>query len=304
MIATINVWSKLNAIIASCRCCCSLTQSDTAHAFSLNSTSHPPKKKSSDLRKSHGCLFWKWMGLNPPKPTRDPATGDSCHWHGVTHVSDACDLFIYLFYLHSADEDIDSTYPTNVVLSSNGDCLWVPPGLFLSTCKINIAWFPFDDQRCDLKFGSWTYDSSGIDLQLHSAEGDTSSFISNGEWVLIGNSDWKSPYREEILYFKRWRLWSQLVHPGLRLWVMNLTLEIPKRSIWPPRFFRFFSETPWNFSTKIGNLRGFNLGFFDGWINVGGRPYPTLRGKRKKPYTRFFFYRFRYKNLLKFIFLK
>ena len=29
--------------------------------------------------------------------------------------------------------------------------------LFQSTCKIDITWFPFDDQQCDLKFGSWTY---------------------------------------------------------------------------------------------------------------------------------------------------
>ena len=43
--------------------------------FSLNLTPHPhPPKKSSDLQKSHGCLFWKWVGLNPPEPTRDPAT--------------------------------------------------------------------------------------------------------------------------------------------------------------------------------------------------------------------------------------
>jgi len=55
----------------------------------------------------------------------------------------------------SADEDIDSTYPTNVVVSSSGDCLWVPPGLFMSTCKIDITWFPFDAQLCPLKFGSW-----------------------------------------------------------------------------------------------------------------------------------------------------
>ena len=90
---------------------------------------------------------------------------------------------------NSADEDIDSTFPTNVVVSSNGDCLWVPPGLFLSTCKIDITWFPFDDQLCEMKFGSWTYDMSGIDLQLKgNASGDTTSFIPNGEWYLIGNS--------------------------------------------------------------------------------------------------------------------
>ena len=88
----------------------------------------------------------------------------------------------------SADEDIDSTFPTNVVVSSDGGCLWVPPGMFLSTCKIDISWFPFDDQLCAMKFGSWTYDSTGIDLQLDGDDnsGDTSSFISNGEWQLIG----------------------------------------------------------------------------------------------------------------------
>ena len=57
----------------------------------------------------------------------------------------------------SADEKFDGTYQTNVVVSSEGGCLFVPPGIFKSTCKIDITWFPFDDQLCDLKFGSWTY---------------------------------------------------------------------------------------------------------------------------------------------------
>ena len=58
---------------------------------------------------------------------------------------------------NSADEKFDGSYQTNVVVSSNGDCLYIPPGIFKSTCKIDITWFPFDDQKCDLKFGSWTY---------------------------------------------------------------------------------------------------------------------------------------------------
>ncbi|ELT87200.1 hypothetical protein CAPTEDRAFT_221893 [Capitella teleta] len=91
------------------------------------------------------------------------------------------DILMY----NSADEDIDSTYPTNVVVSSDGNCLWVPPGLFLSTCKIDITWFPFDDQKCSLKFGSWTYDGSAINLTLQGDGGDISSFIPNGEWELI-----------------------------------------------------------------------------------------------------------------------
>ena len=57
----------------------------------------------------------------------------------------------------SADEKFDGTYQTNVVVNNEGGCLYVPPGIFKSTCKIDITWFPFDDQQCDLKFGSWTY---------------------------------------------------------------------------------------------------------------------------------------------------
>ena len=30
-------------------------------------------------------------------------------------------------------------------------------GIFKSTCQIDITWFPFDDQDCEMKFGSWTY---------------------------------------------------------------------------------------------------------------------------------------------------
>ena len=57
----------------------------------------------------------------------------------------------------SADERFDGTFQTNIVVSSDGSMLYVPPGIFKSTCKIDITWFPFDDQKCDLKFGSWTY---------------------------------------------------------------------------------------------------------------------------------------------------
>lgn len=63
---------------------------------------------------------------------------------------------------YSADEGFDGTYQTNVVVKHNGSCLYVPPGIFKSTCKIDITWFPFDDQHCDMKFGSWTYDGNQV----------------------------------------------------------------------------------------------------------------------------------------------
>ncbi|XP_017892843.1 neuronal acetylcholine receptor subunit alpha-7 isoform X1 [Ceratina calcarata] len=102
------------------------------------------------------------------------------------------DILMY----NSADEGFDGTYQTNVVVTHNGSCLYVPPGIFKSTCKIDITWFPFDDQHCDMKFGSWTYDGNQVDLVLSSEDGgDLSDFITNGEWYLIGMPGKKNTIR-------------------------------------------------------------------------------------------------------------
>ena len=41
-------------------------------------------------------------------------------------------------------------------------------GIFKSSCQIDITWFPFDDQDCLLKFGSWTY--NGFNVSSHSID--------------------------------------------------------------------------------------------------------------------------------------
>jgi len=86
----------------------------------------------------------------------------------------------------SADEDIDSKYPTNVIVSSDGTCSWVPLGLYISSCSIDITWFPFDDQNCTMKFGSWTYDGGSINLTKKEDSVDLSIYQESGEWDLIG----------------------------------------------------------------------------------------------------------------------
>lgn len=68
-------------------------------------------------------------------------------------------------------------------------CLSVT-GVLKSTCAIDVRWFPFDIQRCDLQFGSWTYDGWSLDLQM--LETDTTEYITNGEWDLVGERGWWS----------------------------------------------------------------------------------------------------------------
>ncbi|XP_062318829.1 neuronal acetylcholine receptor subunit alpha-7 [Osmerus eperlanus] len=89
------------------------------------------------------------------------------------------DILLY----NSADERFDATFHTNVLVNSTGYCQYLPPGIFKSTCYIDVRWFPFDVQRCDLKFGSWTYGGWSLDLQM--VEADVTGYIANGEWDLV-----------------------------------------------------------------------------------------------------------------------
>ncbi|CAL1611087.1 unnamed protein product [Knipowitschia caucasica] len=90
------------------------------------------------------------------------------------------DILLY----NSAHDKFDATFKTNVLVNSSGFCEYLPPGIFVSTCSVDVRWFPFDIQRCELKFGSWTFDGWLLDIQMK--EADVSGYMTNGEWDLIG----------------------------------------------------------------------------------------------------------------------
>ena len=51
---------------------------------------------------------------------------------------------------------------TKAELKFTGDVKWTPPAIYKSSCEINVEWFPFDEQNCDMKFGSWTYNGFNV----------------------------------------------------------------------------------------------------------------------------------------------
>lgn len=54
---------------------------------------------------------------------------------------------------------------TRVIVHHTGKNVWLSPAMIQSKCQIDITHFPFDTQKCLLKFGSWTYDGYRLDLQ-------------------------------------------------------------------------------------------------------------------------------------------
>ena len=93
------------------------------------------------------------------------------------------DILLY----NTADGSFDSSMKVNAVIEYTGNVEYLPPVMLRSTCSIAIADFPFDEQKCSLKFGTWTYDESKLNLTVMSDSAQTDSFSPNGEWDLLSN---------------------------------------------------------------------------------------------------------------------
>ncbi|GJQ74882.1 nAChRa8 [Trypoxylus dichotomus] len=95
---------------------------------------------------------------------------------------------------NNADGNYEVTLMTKATLSFNGEVLWKPPSIYKSSCEINVQYFPFDEQSCLMKFGSWTYNGLQVDLKhIEQKEGsnivksgiDLSEFYLSVEWDIL-----------------------------------------------------------------------------------------------------------------------
>ena len=66
----------------------------------------------------------------------------------------------------SADGNYEVTIMTKAVLHYTGKVLWNPPAIYKSSCEIDVEYFPFDEQLCRMKFGSWTHDGHTVRFLL------------------------------------------------------------------------------------------------------------------------------------------
>ncbi|KAM6940551.1 neuronal acetylcholine receptor subunit alpha-9-I [Xenentodon cancila] len=92
------------------------------------------------------------------------------------------DIVLY----NKADEESSGESSTNVKLRYNGEIVWDSPAITKSTCVVDVSYFPFDWQSCNLTFGSWTYNGNQVDISLGMDSGDLSDFVENVEWECHG----------------------------------------------------------------------------------------------------------------------
>uniref|UniRef100_A0A8C5V2H5 Acetylcholine receptor subunit alpha n=1 Tax=Microcebus murinus TaxID=30608 RepID=A0A8C5V2H5_MICMU len=122
------------------------------------------------------------------------------------------DIVLY----NNADGDFAIVKFTKVLLDYTGHITWTPPAIFKSYCEIIVTHFPFDEQNCSMKLGTWTYDGSVVAINPESDKPDLSNFMESGEWVIKESRGWKhwvfysccptTPYLDITYHFVMQRL--------------------------------------------------------------------------------------------------
>ncbi|XP_022667051.1 acetylcholine receptor subunit alpha-like 1 [Varroa destructor] len=99
------------------------------------------------------------------------------------------DIVLY----NNADGNYEVTIMTKAILHHDGLVVWKPPAIYKSSCEIDVKYFPFDQQTCWMKFGSWTYDGYTVDLKHKNQQDgdlievgiDLSEFYLSVEWDIM-----------------------------------------------------------------------------------------------------------------------
>ena len=81
----------------------------------------------------------------------------------------------------------DITPQSNYVeVYSDGECRWFPRyDHSLSQCPVDVTWFPFDEQKCELIFESWNLRISELELFVRDID-YLVSFLKSNYWQILG----------------------------------------------------------------------------------------------------------------------
>jgi len=143
-----------------------------------------------DVDEKHGTIDvdgWMREQWNDPRLTWNPSEygGEDVVRVAVNDVWKP-DITLYNSALST---ETHGCVNTNVLVYNTGDVLWVPPCQFKAYCNLTLDVTPYGEQKCGLKFGSWTYDGDLLDLQFYNQQHkvDLSDFWDNSDYEITSN---------------------------------------------------------------------------------------------------------------------
>ena len=71
-----------------------------------------------------------------------------------------------------------------VSVTNDGVVNWVPGGKFITSCQLDITYYPFDDQECHIDLVDWAYHGLQVKLVNGSSSIGLDAFTESGEWEI------------------------------------------------------------------------------------------------------------------------
>ena len=96
-----------------------------------------------------------------------------------------------MFICYSAEKGYEGFMYVNAskaFVRHDGHVFWSLPLIVKSSCAVDVKYFPFDNQHCNVIFGSWTHERTQLDLVLANNAYDLDSYIPNAEFHLVDTS--------------------------------------------------------------------------------------------------------------------
>ena len=96
---------------------------------------------------------------------------------------------LFRFYFNRASKTFgeynEDKHGRTVLLTNTGICSLTYAKFLKSTCEIDVSDFPFDEQICELVFGSWSMDNRLLVLAASNVQAISRTlYRENGEWEL------------------------------------------------------------------------------------------------------------------------
>ncbi|KAH8266508.1 hypothetical protein KR044_009290, partial [Drosophila immigrans] len=89
---------------------------------------------------------------------------------------------------NSAVEEGNFLVSTQLILSNNGSILWVTPAVYTAYCSLNMRKWPYDEQTCKLKIGTWSLNHIDAAYNKESHELNYENVVESTEWEILSGT--------------------------------------------------------------------------------------------------------------------
>lgn len=119
---------------------------------------------------TYGWIKFQWQDENLKWDPKD--------YNGIEHVHIlSTELWQPDMELYNGAHGQNKYGVTNCIVYSNGKVLFVPPVELKTFCDLDLKYWPFDTQKCNIVLGSWTYSELALNVTATNAEVNFTSIM-------------------------------------------------------------------------------------------------------------------------------